>query len=152
MTHCHVMWYECDMYVIWHWWAPQWMPLMPLFFWDEVLVEGLFVPNISRQYGDVIKGCHWYFNPWRWDPPIMSRNIGHQLQSSLALHHRRMKISAMVRKPKNYTIQFTFACHNNMVGVQTFEVRATLRCGSTVITNTDHLEKPSEKRMCILSW
>jgi len=34
------------------------------------------------------------------ETPIMSRNIGHQSQSSPALRHRRTKISGMVRRPK----------------------------------------------------
>lgn len=66
-----VMW--CDMNV-WHWWAPQWMPLTPLIFWDKVPVKGLYAPDISKQHGGVIvKGHHWYFDPWRWDPHNVSK-------------------------------------------------------------------------------
>jgi len=80
------------------------------------------------------------------ETPIMSRNVGHQSYSNPALHRRRMKTSAMVQKRKDYTLQFTFVCHNNMVGEQRREQQqwnVTLR--STVIANTYHLEKPSEK-------
>jgi hypothetical protein len=35
------------------------MPLIPLFFWDEVPVKELFAPDVLRQLGGVIvKGCH----------------------------------------------------------------------------------------------
>jgi hypothetical protein len=57
---------------------------------------------------------------------IMSRNVRHRSHSNPALHRRRTKTSAMVQKPENYTMQFTFVCHNHMVGAQTFEARATL--------------------------
>jgi len=91
---------------------------MPLFFWDEVLVKRLFAPDITRQQVVSSSRVAIDISTLEDETLIMSRNVGHRSHSNPALHRKRTKTSAMVQKPKDYAIQFTFVCHNNMVGEQ----------------------------------
>jgi len=82
----------------------------------------------------------------------MYRRVSH---SNPALHCRGTKTSVMVQKPKKiqYTVYFRMSkqhgWHADFCGE--CDISEMLRCGSTVIANTDHLEKPSEKSMHVLS-